>query len=282
MSDFIEEKYFQKMNDLNFKLLCEIDRICKKYGIKYYLAYGTLLGAIRHKDLIPWDDDMDLIITDKELKKFISHADELSDEFMLVKPTDYGEDVYFDSIVRVNLKNTRICPEGPEDDYYHGLRSNLAIDFFVLTPVPSGIRGLIHRAHLFYLFGMANAYRYSEYQESDGAAKKLVAKLLKPLGRLYGIKRLRAKIDKLMLKYEGRNDLKEVFVCNSSVYDMMKRFRKSDFRKMTTATMRDREFPIPAGYDNILKVCYGDYMELPPEDQRRWHLVDPESFSYEE
>ena len=110
MSDFIEEKYFQKMNNLNFKLLCEIDRICKKYGIKYYLAYGTLLGAIRHKDLIPWDDDMDLIITDKELKKFISHADELSDEFMLVKPTDYGEDVYFDSIVRVNLKNTRICP----------------------------------------------------------------------------------------------------------------------------------------------------------------------------
>ena len=58
-----------------YELFCELDRICKKHNIKYYMAQGTLIGAVRHGGHIPWDDDMDIIIPYKELNRLIEVFD---------------------------------------------------------------------------------------------------------------------------------------------------------------------------------------------------------------
>ena len=64
-------KYMEKIHDANFDMLCEVDRICRKYDIKYYLHGGTFLGAVRHRDFIPWDDDVDIGFVRAEYERFL-------------------------------------------------------------------------------------------------------------------------------------------------------------------------------------------------------------------
>ena len=79
-----------KVHETNLKLLKEIDRICRKYKIKYALDSGTLLGAVRHKGFIPWDDDVDVVFTRANYEMFAKVARrELPEGMSLVEPDEY-------------------------------------------------------------------------------------------------------------------------------------------------------------------------------------------------
>ena len=111
-------------------VLDEIDRICKKYNIKYYLAYGTALGAIRHKGFIPWDDDIDLhmlssdiekfkIACQKELSKYYYYQDKLTDKY------------YYNFWPKIGLENTTWMPKDRVVDCKYGI----CVDIFPMFPV---------------------------------------------------------------------------------------------------------------------------------------------------
>lgn len=69
-----EHSDLTRVHEANLKLLKEIDRICRKYRIQYMLDSGTLLGAVRHKGFIPWDDDADVVFTRPNYEKFLKVA----------------------------------------------------------------------------------------------------------------------------------------------------------------------------------------------------------------
>ena len=82
----------KKVQQANLKILLEVDRICKKHNIKYLLDAGTLIGAVRHKGFIPWDDDVDLAFPRKDYEKFLAIAkDELPEGIKLYHPSDIGK-----------------------------------------------------------------------------------------------------------------------------------------------------------------------------------------------
>ena len=79
----------ERIHELLFDLLVAIDELCEKHNITYYLDSGTLLGAVRGKDFIPWDDDADLTMTRENYEKFCKVAHELPEPFLFVLPTQY-------------------------------------------------------------------------------------------------------------------------------------------------------------------------------------------------
>ena len=80
----MEKKHLIKLHQSEIKILDEIVRICDKYNLQYFLIGGTLLGAVRHKGFIPWDDDLDIAMPRNDYEKFISISkNELKDDFIL-------------------------------------------------------------------------------------------------------------------------------------------------------------------------------------------------------
>ena len=272
-----ESKYFKDANDIVYKLLCELDRVCVKYGIKYQLACGTLLGAVRNGDVIPWDDDVDIYITKKELKKLLKHKSEFGDGFTLVMPSDYGKNVYYDNVVRLNYDYAYILPDDEKNRYYNGLRRKLGLDFFLLTPVPEGVEGLFHKLRLGLLYGLANSFRYSCILPGYGRFMRMAAHILYPFGKLIGLKRLRKAIRDNFCRYSD-HDCKYVHVSNGTLSELFLLFKRDWFEETEYMKIREHSFPVPKKYHELLTKIYGDYMQLPPEDKRRWHFADPDHF----
>ena len=106
------EKSFDltKVHEVNLKLLKEIDRICRKYKIKYALDSGTLLGAVRHGGFIPWDDDVDVMFTRKNYEMFAKVVRrELPEDMSFVEPNEYhGGKAFYDFISRVSANSRNI------------------------------------------------------------------------------------------------------------------------------------------------------------------------------
>ena len=109
-----------KVHEINLKILKEIDRICRKYKIKYMLDGGTLLGAVRHKGFIPWDDDADIAFTRNNYEAFLKVVKrELPDTMELLMPEEFqGGKAFFDFTARVIYKNSRRHEDSPEVRYY--------------------------------------------------------------------------------------------------------------------------------------------------------------------
>ena len=108
-----------KVHEANLKILKELDRICRKYKIRYALDAGTLIGAVRHKGFIPWDDDADVVLIRSQyeaLKKVIKR--ELPDTMELLEPDSYrGGRAFYDFTPRIIYKNSQVHPDSDRMDY---------------------------------------------------------------------------------------------------------------------------------------------------------------------
>ena len=80
----------ERIHELLFDMLTAIDELCQKHEITYYLDSGTLLGAVREKDFIPWDDDADITMKREDYEKLLAVANELPEPYRLVTPDSYG------------------------------------------------------------------------------------------------------------------------------------------------------------------------------------------------
>ena len=106
----------------------EIDRICRKYNIKYYAEWGTLLGLVRHGGFIPWDDDLDIGMLRSDYEEFVKHSDELPEGFMVYNFETKPDHAKFISNV---VGRARICFEKEHLETFHGYPFITGIDIFI-------------------------------------------------------------------------------------------------------------------------------------------------------
>lgn len=255
----ITPELLRKLQLTQLEILVEFDRVCRKNNIKYCLACGTLLGAVRHKGFIPWDDDVDVWMMRDEYDRFCKISDsELGDSFFF---QNWDTDPYFNSAYgKIRKIGTRYVRVGQEKMKY---KDGIYIDVLPLDNAPNlywDRWSMLVRAWMFRKLTYAKAGSMCE----KSVFKRLIFLLLS----LYPQKLAKKQFQHLITKYNDR----ETLFCKCLGDIGFNAHWKDDFREYIDCEFEGHLFWIPSGYDSVLKKSIGmNYMQLPPADMRKPH-----------
>lgn len=237
-----------------FTLLTEFDRVCKRLDIPYMLFAGTLIGAIRHRDFIPWDDDLDIIMARPDYDRLLREAESClnREKFFLQKEFSPGWPMFF-SKLRLNgttclEKYHPKCPDTHQGVY---------IDIF---PYDNAAEGELGRKLQFYASKVVIAKSlFARGYETDSKKKKLFMAAC----RLLPMKPF------LAFAKKGKFNSQKVhsFFAAASGYGKNV-YPRAFFGETKPQAFHGGQFPVPVAYHDLLTTVYGDYMQLPPPEER--------------
>lgn len=273
MTPDYNKETLKKAQQASLEILLAVDRICRENGIRYLLDAGTLLGAVRHQGFIPWDDDIDIAMTRKDyeaLKRLLRSGKKLLPENMeLILPDEYRNGrAFYDFTPRIIYKNSRRHGDSREMDYYEGKLNHLWVDIFILDNIPDSPlldRWVRFRQKVIYGLSMPKRWRLDlgKYSPSD----RLKVSLLKAAGRFFPMRKLFSMQERLSRRYE-KSHTKNLYYSNYQPDFLQDTVKREWSEEVTELPFEGHMLMAPAGYDQVLREIYGDYMQLPPEESR--------------
>lgn len=261
----------RKLQLIELDILLELDRICRKHNIQYWLSAGTLLGAVRHGGFIPWDDDIDLRMMRKDYERFCKVCEtELDTErFFLQNYKTDPEYRWF--YAKMRRKGTTYLRAGQEAIK---CMTGVSIDIFVIDNQPDGriswyIFTMIRRACIKTLWSVVGV------TEDKSRWKRLLYRGLRHVNKMVPLT-----IMEYLAKWSNRK--KTLGTCCIGYYLKNPYYTKrdSDLPHYTAAEWFEESFEIEfegfmlyifKGYDEYLRSTFGDYTKLPPEEKRFTH-----------
>jgi len=243
------------------ELMCAMHEICENNGINYYLIAGTLIGAVRHKGYIPWDDDVDIMMFRKDYDRFFKACmNELPDKFSVISP--YDETDCF-PIYRIRKKGTkrRILRS---EDYISGKDVGVSIDIFPMdnVAVKNGLTQKLQE-HINIILGDAIKMRCG-VEVNPKHSFRCLSKVMAVFP-----KRILGRLNDKVLAMHNRKETEFVFFFPFT-YGLRDKqtYRAEYFTRKTKLVFEGFEFWAPLEYDKVLTQFYGDYLSLPPENER--------------
>lgn len=257
----MREISFEEAKKVELDILVDIAKFCETHGLRYYLAYGTLIGAIRHKGFIPWDDDIDINMPRADYNEFLRTYNKEGKIYRVIDPRDKNSRHSFAKVI-----DTRTVKDEPMMNYKEPL--GIDVDIFPLDGMPEEeaeydkwYDALYKIYEKFTLKGLKTSY----YPRVATRWKLKAKQLLYPSRN-----RLLDKAQALHEKYPYETS--KFVGCMESRYNGKgNRAEKADFADTVDVAFEDLTFKAPVGYDRILRNLYGDYMTLPPEEKRVTH-----------
>ncbi len=249
-----------KLQSLLYIVLVEIDRICKKHAIQYFLVYGTALGAVRHQGFIPWDDDLDVAMLRPDYERFIRACQtELPLGMFLQHWTTEAH--FYLPYAKICVENTTfMSPHHAHLNIHH----SLFVDIFPLDGVPAS--SLLSRMQLVLLrcLRIMLEIRFANLP-NPRLRNRLLTRWVRPLlsGKLinhlfniiacgFSVKSA-ARVRNMFLVYGEKQE-----TCNAAWFAMP-----------AYLNFENGLYPVPYDPDAYLQQVYGDYMVLPPVDRRK-------------
>ena len=259
-NDFLVTTSRKKLWAVLLDLLIEFDRVCKKHNLRYFLCVGTLLGAIRHKGFIPWDDDIDVSMPRDDYEKLLKLSDEFKEPYFLQTP--YTDKNSFYSFAKLRNSNTT---QASRHFIFQDINLGVLIDIFPYDKWDKDDRASYEAIR--YLATENSTYMRLSNPLLDDAGKRRVSTWagIDPMIVYDSIQKIAQRYNNIETDYQ--------IMAVAPIYDFSRTISLiEDVSDVIPWQFEGFEFPIPVGYDRILKTYYGNYWEFPPVEQRGvWH-----------
>lgn len=250
---------FDGVKAILLDIMTDLDRFCKENGLRYSLAYGSCIGAVRHQGFIPWDDDIDILMPRKDylfLLKYYTHP------FYEIKSQEKDW--------RFPLQYAKLCDIRTTSVDQFGNVFPIAVDIFVLDGLSDSMTIANKRVRsikrMTRIWSSQLFTRHVGFKKEFGLKKNLLiagSRLIHPFIS-------EKKLVKRMLEFKQKYPIDESKYCASltgwcTIYDSEKMLN------YTETPFEDKRFFVFDDYDYHLKIIFGDYMTLPPENERYNH-----------
>lgn len=252
------------LQDQMLDILKYFDDLCIKNKLTYWAGDGTCLGAVRHKGFIPWDDDVDVCMPRHDYEKLWASWDEISDNPKYKLCRTGREKNYRHRVMQIaDTSTTFINRRCVDDDIEHGV-------YIDIIPADAAAPGGLARFGQILSTIIYSVYNIQTEPEFHGTiltkiGTRILLKLIQNPERRF---RVWSKAEREMTKYDIRTASRYAELISGS-FGMIFKLMPSCWFRPKRAVFEDTVINIPEGYDKYLTVLYGDYMSLPPEDQRK-------------
>ena len=254
------------LKKIQIKILNYFDKFCKKNKLNYWIDCGTLLGAVRHKGYIPWDDDIDVGMLREDYDRLIQLSEDFNDNnqyrfncYEINRNWQYpmGKVLDINTILYEPVKK-------------NGIKSSVYIDVFVYDNVPNDekvIEKMYNRSE--WLRKLNSGQNVKRFYTKEKQKYNFVR------GPIYFFLNMFPK--NIFIKKRIENSKKYSKIQTSYVGNFMGMTRmkcsKDVFHSFVELEFEGKKYPAPVGYDKWLKSFYGDYMKLPPQEKRVSHHI---------
>lgn len=248
----------EEIKEIQLQILDEVNNFCEKEGIEYFLGYGTLIGAVRHKGYIPWDDDIDIVMKRDQYETFLSKFNSSSRIFKVYSCDNCDWFPY--PFAKISDERTVLIEENDE------MKNNIGIniDVFPLDELPiKSIKNVYIR-----ILNNLLTLKSVKVNSSRKFYKNLILRIGKITTAFIKANTISQQINILAVN----NNTNANYLGNIVFTDSSTDFAPQDaFSSKFKISFESREYYINKGYDEWLSNYYGDYMQLPPTEKRVTH-----------
>ena len=248
-----------ELRNLQMGILDDVHRFCMEHGLRYSLSSGTLIGAVRHKGYIPWDDDIDIYMPRKDYEQFLETYQDAGGKYRVLNPKK--EQHYYYTFAKVVDLRTRMVETETE-----GYEIGVYVDVFPVDYVTDDLK---ERQHIFARKHLLYKIRRCKISHANPLRSRLAYWCYKMLPISVGM--LNRWIEQLIVRREPTNTLCHMTEAGPSIKGC---FPAEDMASYIDMPFENHIYKVMVGYDDHLRRTYGDYMKLPPEDQRVTHQFE--------
>ena len=262
----MQEMTLKEIHDAELYVLKEVDAICRELGLKYWVMFGTLIGAVREHGFIPWDDDLDIVMKRDDYDKLVQY-------FMLTGKGG-AKDLHLDHSLTIKTYTPYIARISEKKNHIEFNNQKYTSGIFIDVYPMDGLEGpqwhnSLRKNILKKLVRPKYSYRKVKAQKNHVSIYgRILASIRNYLSRIPLMIRMRYIVtDMLARKYK----FDESDYVGIPGWELRFCWERKFFDETVYFKFEDFEVPAPIGYDEILRERYGDYMQLPPENERQPH-----------
>ena len=256
----IEQQRQLQMTELEI-LKC-VDSFCKQNNIRYSLYGGTLLGAVRHHGFIPWDDDLDICMLRSEYERFITLWKSEKHVGLIFQNKDTEPD-FTQSFSKVRKDHTTFIQEYDIGKMYH---KGIFVDIFPIDRYPRGINGKLYKfATMLY---QQCCREFVPPQNKSSKIERTISSIFLACTNHVLRNRIRKALLNWFINFDKQSDLD--LVSNETISTLRIKYPHDMADNYTELEFEGMLFPVWSRYNEALSIRYGDYLQLPPENERTW------------
>lgn len=260
----MRELSLQETKEIELGVLKELDSFCKKNNIRYFISHGTLLGAIRYKGFIPWDDDIDVLIPREDYNRLVSTYKD-NDHYKLYSH-DKDSGFLFTYAKLIDITTVK-----EEPGHKTGVALGLDVDLFPLDAWSDDLETAKKESR----YIQKNLFRLGltklNKPDSVNLVKRFIKGIMMTCCKMRGSEHYLNNVIRESVKDNGKSKPKYLGNKAWNVYREKDIIPAKAFESAVEVEFEGEKFPTMAGYDTFLSSLYGDYMPEPPKEKQKTH-----------